>query len=673
MAGQAAKKQSSEKQEIEKLRKKAEAGDAVAQNQMGDLHWDGLHGVEKNQETAFEWFSKAAEQGNADAEYSMGFAFLSGQGAGRDLEQGRTMLHRAAEKGHAKSMRQLAQVHFSGMGVPQSTAKAVELWSQAASAGDVDSIAILGKLYSVGIPGTIEQDHAKAFELLKKAAASGDSNSMHLLGQAYEHGKGCSANEKEAMQWYARADAKGYVSADSHHMLGINFYKQKKMGEAAKCFMAAARARHPVAAGNIARFFYWGRGVEQDYHMAFHWANEAVKLGETDAAQTVAMCHEYGNGTAADHQLAMQWYLFCIQGTEEANIKAQCMDGLGRCAYKGSHHDYVQDKVPEDFSQAAYWWGRAAELGVKDAMNRLAKLHYRGRGVPKDVVKAKELWGRAAAKGCEEAKESLRDLEGYSVFDKLKVWLPTLLVALLLIIIVAYFAIQYHEMSKDSWFAKMPSEDAPDEPPSSRPSHRIVGHGASPEFSAPEMAKSQRLERLTTAWHWRVWCSLVMLDADCWWAASEGTDAAAAERRQKVEDKCRFTTLMNGWITLVVALLLLTIVAYFAIQYHEMSKDSWFAKMPSEHAPDEPPPARPPTASSDTALSGVFGAGNGEHLALGTAGHGLALAHLVQFGVMDADCWWAASEETDAAAERRQKVEGKCRFTTRMNGWNTLG
>ncbi len=33
------------------------------------------------------------------------------------------------------------------------------------------------------------------------------------------------------------------------------------------------------------------------------------------------------------------------QGTEEENMKAQCMDGLGRCAYKGSHHDYVQNRV----------------------------------------------------------------------------------------------------------------------------------------------------------------------------------------------------------------------------------------------------------------------------------------------------------------------------------------
>eukprot|EP00961_Rhodomonas_salina_P081212 1092139-Rhodomonas_salina.1 len=45
---------------------------------MGDLYWDGMHGVERSHEEAMTWFAKSAEQGNTDAEYSMGFAYLSG-------------------------------------------------------------------------------------------------------------------------------------------------------------------------------------------------------------------------------------------------------------------------------------------------------------------------------------------------------------------------------------------------------------------------------------------------------------------------------------------------------------------------------------------------------------------------------------------------------------------
>mmetsp|Transcript_46101 Transcript_46101/g.108184 ORF Transcript_46101/g.108184 Transcript_46101/m.108184 type:complete len:468 (+) Transcript_46101:114-1517(+) len=464
MAGQAAK-QPTENKEVQKLRKKAEEGDADAQNKMGDLYWDGMHGVERSHEEAMTWFAKSAEQGNTDAEYSMGFAYLSGQGVERDMEQGAIWLTKAADKGHAKSMRQMAQLLFSGMGVEQDTAEAVKYWTKAAEAGDILAMGILGKLYGVGVPG-IAQDLGKAFGYLTKAAEGRDPDSMHLLGEAYEKGLGVEADEKQAMVWYARAEAMGYVSADSYHNKGIMFYKEKKMEQAAKCFLSAARARHPVACSNIARFYYWGRGVEQDYHMALHWANEAVKLGESDAAQVVGMCHEYGHGTPADHQLAQQWYLYCIQGTTEQNMEAACMDALGRCAYKGSHHDYVHNKVPEDYSQAAYWWGRAAELGVKDAQNRLAKLHARGRGVKKDMVKAKLLWSKAATLGSEEAAEALKEhFGGYTIKERLEVYLPTLVVMLLLLAICFYFGVQYHEMSQESWFVKSSSDHAAEDTP----------------------------------------------------------------------------------------------------------------------------------------------------------------------------------------------------------------
>jgi TPR repeat protein len=52
-------------------RKAADAGDKVAQHNLGVLYRDGL-GVEKNEAEALAWFQKSAEQGYAKAQLNLG-------------------------------------------------------------------------------------------------------------------------------------------------------------------------------------------------------------------------------------------------------------------------------------------------------------------------------------------------------------------------------------------------------------------------------------------------------------------------------------------------------------------------------------------------------------------------------------------------------------------------
>ena len=52
------------------LVKKAEAGDAFAQWSLGRCYVDG-RSLKMNNEVAFGWFKKSAEQGNADAQYQL--------------------------------------------------------------------------------------------------------------------------------------------------------------------------------------------------------------------------------------------------------------------------------------------------------------------------------------------------------------------------------------------------------------------------------------------------------------------------------------------------------------------------------------------------------------------------------------------------------------------------
>ena len=52
--------------------------------------------------------------------------------------------------------------------------------------------------------------------------------------------------------------------------------------------------------------------------------------------------------------------------------------------------------VPKDFTQAVYWYKKAAEQGLPDAQYKLADLYLNGRGVPKDYTQALHLYKKSS-------------------------------------------------------------------------------------------------------------------------------------------------------------------------------------------------------------------------------------------------------------------------------------
>lgn len=67
----------------DEIRKAAEQGDAVAQFTLGFAYAKGV-GVTRDDAEAAKWFRKAAEQGNAAAQGILGLMYRTGQGVTRD-------------------------------------------------------------------------------------------------------------------------------------------------------------------------------------------------------------------------------------------------------------------------------------------------------------------------------------------------------------------------------------------------------------------------------------------------------------------------------------------------------------------------------------------------------------------------------------------------------------
>jgi uncharacterized protein len=84
---------------VKEWRPLAEAGDPIAQFNLGLLYLDG-HGVPQSVAEAANWFRRAAEQDYTEAQHNLGAMYGSGQGVKRDYVQAYKWLNICAAKGN---------------------------------------------------------------------------------------------------------------------------------------------------------------------------------------------------------------------------------------------------------------------------------------------------------------------------------------------------------------------------------------------------------------------------------------------------------------------------------------------------------------------------------------------------------------------------------------------
>ena len=85
-----------------------------------------------------ETLRKAAEQGNADAQYDFGVLYADGEGVPSDSAEAAKWYRKAAEQGHAWAQYRLGVMYRYGRGVPQDYVAAYAWYIVAAASGDDD-------------------------------------------------------------------------------------------------------------------------------------------------------------------------------------------------------------------------------------------------------------------------------------------------------------------------------------------------------------------------------------------------------------------------------------------------------------------------------------------------------------------------------------------------------
>ena len=89
--------------------------------------YDQGRGVPQDDAEAVAWYRRAAEQGNARAQYNLGGMYREGRGVPQDDAEAVAWYRRAAEQGHARAQYNLGGMYREGRGVPQDDVEA-HMW-----------------------------------------------------------------------------------------------------------------------------------------------------------------------------------------------------------------------------------------------------------------------------------------------------------------------------------------------------------------------------------------------------------------------------------------------------------------------------------------------------------------------------------------------------------------
>ena len=91
---------------LQTLQQDAMSGDAVSED------WYGSYFVaEKDYAQASQWYRKAADQGDADAQTNLGFLYANGHGVAQDYAQALQWYRKAADQGYASAQYNLGVMY----------------------------------------------------------------------------------------------------------------------------------------------------------------------------------------------------------------------------------------------------------------------------------------------------------------------------------------------------------------------------------------------------------------------------------------------------------------------------------------------------------------------------------------------------------------------------------
>jgi len=302
-------------EEMKRWQPKAEAGDAEAQFQLGQMYALG-HGFKQNFKTAAEWYEKAAQQSHAKARTALGLLY-SFKAVPSDDDKGTDWLEKAAIQDES-----VAQVFLGNMAEKQNLYDEARKWYE-------------------------------------QAAANGSADAMIAIAKLYEYGEGVSKDLDQARQWNEKASEQKNISASAMRKLGLHYAKgsgglAKDTSKSKEWYEKSCSAENARSCLYIAEGYRTGEnGYGKDEKKLLSYLEKASNFGNMQA--TFELFKEY-SGTNAKLGLpydAKKSFSYMERGAAQGDKRA--MDFLIELYSEGAQDFPGIGNIPVDRAKAAKW------------------------------------------------------------------------------------------------------------------------------------------------------------------------------------------------------------------------------------------------------------------------------------------------------------------------------
>lgn len=260
----------------------AQAGHIAAQTLLADLL------AAQRKPEALEWYRRAADKEQAEAQSKLAQYALTGELSERDPFQAARYAKAAAEKNHPEALKIMGDLYRYGLGIKADNHIAQDYYHRAAALG---SAAAAQKLIS-----DAALYHPQQYEQIKTAALQQQqTETIYRLAEAQACAIGRPADYNAARKNYM--EAAGFHHKNAAAALGRIYHYGLGTAQdpraAAHWYAIAAEQNHPSAQYHLACFYYHGQGVGCHVPTACYWLQAAIGNGHTSAESLISLLEQW--------------------------------------------------------------------------------------------------------------------------------------------------------------------------------------------------------------------------------------------------------------------------------------------------------------------------------------------------------------------------------------------
>ena len=425
----------------------AEQGDADAQFWLGYFYYKGKL-IGKDREKAANWYRKSAEQGYAKSQYHLGKAYLKGRGVPRDNTEAAKWFTKASNQGHREAQFQLGNIYAAGKGVTQNYNNAAHWYEQAARQGHDKAES---KLAALRREGKLSQQLATPEAVQTPAPATIASKTAPAIQQTPRKSS-ARRDSQLAQQRQTQRSEQRRLEAEAERK------RQAQLAELKQLEEQAERKRQ-----ELARLQQQERKADQRRQAELAKQREAeqqasklkgliakAETGDTLSQSILADKYDKGVEVTKDQFEATRWYL---AAAEQGELLAQHAVAKRYEEGKG---------VTQDYEQAAYWYSKAADNYTSDSSN--------------DFIR-------------EDALDNLNRLYDYGYVSSWESYLPYIVAGLIILLLGFFMMKKLKPSPREVGIAATPS--AKSAPSTTKPAPSTTSQTASMQRREPVLKTAE--------------------------------------------------------------------------------------------------------------------------------------------------------------------------------------